>query len=160
MKHEDVWPLDSLSLSPITPDLAHHYPRSLRDQAIIALINSTLETEGFEMSVFDELRAIPHFQDLLLRFLRQRSESLGETQAAGQLLGISFEGKTHLNMARFKGLSAQAIGVRTNYFLHPCFYKSKTPFLSSCAFTTSKRNIRVKKMLTFSSSRLRSRQRS
>jgi hypothetical protein len=107
---EVVWQSDSPNLSTAVPIPAYQPSRSLRDQALTALVDSTLETDSFQISVFDEAKTIPHFPVLLQQLLRERSERLGKSRSAGQLLGLAFEGKAHLDLVRFKGLSAEAIG--------------------------------------------------
>lgn len=110
IKLEVIWPFDSPNLSTAIPIPAYQPSRSLRDQAIAALIDSTLQTDSFQISAFDEARTIPHFQDLLQRLLRERSGRLGKSRSAGQLLGLAFEGKAHLDLVRLKRLFAEAIG--------------------------------------------------
>ncbi|KAE9371641.1 hypothetical protein N431DRAFT_508367 [Stipitochalara longipes BDJ] len=104
-----VWPPDNSNFSTAVPMPAEQTPRSLSDQAFSTLIDATLETESFEMVIFDKAKTIPHFQELLQRLLQERSEHLGKSRSAGQLLALAFEGKTHLDLVRLRGLSAQAI---------------------------------------------------
>ncbi|KAI1120212.1 hypothetical protein F5Y10DRAFT_290186 [Nemania abortiva] len=83
--------------------------RSLCDQALTALISSTQEIETFEMSIFDAPRQIPGFQNLLRRMLHELPGRLGQSRAAGQLIGLALSGSQHLDLVRLQGLSAEAI---------------------------------------------------
>ncbi|KAI0098067.1 hypothetical protein GGR51DRAFT_539130 [Nemania sp. FL0031] len=114
--------IDPVAINPIWPDpkdledprflpRAPLQPpcRSLRDQTIVTLINSTHQIEHFEMSIFDGPRQIPDFQDLLRRMLYERPDRLAKTRSAGQLISLAFIRSQHLDLVRFKGLSAEAI---------------------------------------------------
>jgi hypothetical protein len=61
------------------------------------------------MSIFDHVRAIPNFQDLLWRNLVQHSTRLGSTRSAGQLIRLAFSDQEHLGLEQLKSLSAEAI---------------------------------------------------
>lgn len=107
-----VWPqkddihrsLPALSLGTSTTTT-----RSLPDQAITSLIQSTFNTDDFEMSIFDEVRTLPSFQDLLWRNLVQYSARLGNTRSAGQLIRLAFVDQEHLSLEQLNHLSAEAI---------------------------------------------------
>ncbi|KAI1385352.1 uncharacterized protein F4822DRAFT_412827 [Hypoxylon trugodes] len=103
-----VWPLRS-SDSDANRPLKRQFTRSLRDRAIITLIESTLETDAFDMSLFDEPRKLPSFQDSLRRLIQAKPELLGQSQSTAQLIALAFEGKKHLDLARQKGLTAGII---------------------------------------------------
>jgi hypothetical protein len=63
------------------------------------------------MSIFDEVRTIPNFQDLLWRNLVQHSArvGVGSTRAAGQLIELAFAEQEHLSLEQLNPLSVEAI---------------------------------------------------
>ena len=83
--------------------------RSRHREAIAASIDHTIETDSFDLSIFDEHRTIPNFQNLLQQLLQDRSKYIGHLRSAKQLICLAFDGKRHLDLVRFKGLSAEAI---------------------------------------------------
>ncbi|KAE9365628.1 hypothetical protein N431DRAFT_431045 [Stipitochalara longipes BDJ] len=109
-----VWPLGLDGEDEILPSLASlsvgvKVNRSLPDQAITSLIQSILDLENFNMSIFDHVRSIPNFQDLLRNNLVQHSARLCSTRSAGQLIRLAFADQEHLSLEQLKSLSAEAI---------------------------------------------------
>ncbi|KAI0142511.1 hypothetical protein F4776DRAFT_676376 [Hypoxylon sp. NC0597] len=102
-KIDFVWPSEKAQPCPYTR------PNSLCHQAVKTLIKSTLEIESFDMSIFDVPRLIPNFKNLLQECLLEYSEFLNHTESAGQLIGLAFEGTTHLNLVRFGKIPVEAI---------------------------------------------------
>ncbi|KAI2466106.1 hypothetical protein F4781DRAFT_445460 [Annulohypoxylon bovei var. microspora] len=84
--------------------------KSLRDKAISVLIRSTYNVELFDMSIFDRPRLIPDFKRLLRQHLFDDIAFLLPKRSVGQLLALAFEGATQLDLVRFRGISAVAIG--------------------------------------------------
>lgn len=109
-----VWPPEGLE-DDIIPSLAYlsvgANDISLPDQAVRALIQSTLDGDDFDISIFDEVRNIPNFQDLLWRNLLQHSAQPGSwsTRSAGQLIRLAFADQEHLGLEQLNGLSAEAV---------------------------------------------------
>ena len=103
---EDILPsLANLLISPPTSN------RSLPDEAIMNLIQSTFNMDDFDVSIFDQVRAIPNFQDLLWRYLVQHSAQLRSSRSAGQLIRLAFANQEHLSLEQLNKLSAEAISV-------------------------------------------------
>lgn len=103
---EDILPsLANLLISPPTSN------RSLPDEAITNLIQSTFNMENFDVTIFDQVRAIPNFQDLLWRYLVQHSAQLSSSRSAGQLIRLAFDNQEHLGLEQLKNLTAEAISV-------------------------------------------------
>ncbi|KAI1139610.1 hypothetical protein F5Y05DRAFT_411798 [Hypoxylon sp. FL0543] len=84
-------------------------PNSLCHQALRELINSTLEFESFDMSIFAAPRCVPRFKRLLQECLYGHS-NLNNTRSVGQLIALAFEGDTHLDLVRFKVFPTKTIG--------------------------------------------------
>ena len=84
---------------------ANQIPRSRHEEATGTSIDHTIDTDSLDVS-----RAFPNLQNPLQRQLRDRSEYTGHLRSAKQLICRAFGGKRHLDLARFKGLSAEAIG--------------------------------------------------
>lgn len=106
-----VWPLSSTDdIHPSSAGLSADTNRTLQeDEAVMRLIRATSDIENPEMSIFDEVRAIPNFQDLLRHSLMQHSDLLGSTRLAGQLIRLAFSNHGHLGLELLKGLSAESI---------------------------------------------------
>ncbi|KAI0400632.1 hypothetical protein F4802DRAFT_584000 [Xylaria palmicola] len=83
--------------------------RSLIDMAATSLVESTGETEFFDPSLFDEPRRLPAFKMVLRRSLQERSGSLGHSRSVAQLIALAFEEETHLDLVRYRGISAKSI---------------------------------------------------
>jgi hypothetical protein len=83
--------------------------RPLLDIAVTTLVESTASTEVFDSSLFDEPRRLPAFKKILRQVLQEKSASLGQSRSIAQLIALAFEGETHLDLARFRGLSAKTI---------------------------------------------------
>lgn len=60
------------------------------------------------MSIFDDVRTIPDFQDLLWRNLAQHPARLGSTRAAAQLIRLACAGQEHLGLEQHS-LSVEAV---------------------------------------------------
>jgi len=103
-----VWPQED-DILPSLANLSVGTTRSLPDRVITSLIQSTFDIDDFDMSIFDEVRAIPNFQDLLWRNLVQHSARLGSTRSAGQLIRLAFANQEHLGLEQLNNLSAEAI---------------------------------------------------
>ncbi|KUJ09147.1 uncharacterized protein LY89DRAFT_320509 [Mollisia scopiformis] len=89
---------------------------SLDDQAIKILVDNFLTTESSNISLLDKATNIPHFQEILLPTICNRSESeeLDNPEALGSLLGIAFTGQQHLDWVLLKELTTDAIAVALN----------------------------------------------
>lgn len=61
------------------------------------------------MSIFDESRKLPDFQDILLKCLAGAPDRLGSTTAARQLLRLAYAGHRDLNWVLFERLSFEAV---------------------------------------------------
>ncbi|KAI1388192.1 uncharacterized protein F4822DRAFT_237909 [Hypoxylon trugodes] len=97
-----TWPQGATSTRGVT--------KSLRDQAIVTLIDSTGTIDDFDISIFDGPRRIPDFKNLLQRWLQKCSAQLGSSRSTGQLISLAYERETHLDLVRLRGISAEAIG--------------------------------------------------
>jgi hypothetical protein len=77
--------------------------------AAISLVESTVNTESFDLSVFDQPRRLHAFKDVLQRALQEKPGKLAQSHSTAQLIALAFEGKTHLDLARYHGISSQTI---------------------------------------------------
>ncbi|KAK6955474.1 hypothetical protein Daesc_003113 [Daldinia eschscholtzii] len=84
--------------------------KSLTDLCIKKLMESTAHLDSFENNLFDAPRRLPCFKGMLRRNLLESPRFLGRTRAAGKLLGLAFEGETHLNLFEYRALPIQAVG--------------------------------------------------
>ncbi|KAK3937290.1 hypothetical protein QBC46DRAFT_416520 [Diplogelasinospora grovesii] len=83
---------------------------SLDDQAADAqLVQSTFDLHDFDVSILDEARAVPGFQERLQRTLVQHATRLGSTPSAGKLIRIAFAHRDHLSLERLSALSVDAV---------------------------------------------------
>lgn len=73
-------------------------PRSLRDLAVQKLVDSSWETPDFELSVFNKVRIIPGFQDMLRAKLLKQSYGLSDTLSASKLLALAYTGQEHVGL--------------------------------------------------------------
>ncbi|KAI1773228.1 hypothetical protein F4818DRAFT_121087 [Hypoxylon cercidicola] len=104
-----VWPPSSED--DIHPPLSADTHRTFEeDQVITRLVRATTsDLEDFDMSIFDEVRAIPNFQDLLRHSLIEHSDWLGSAPLAGQLIRLAFANHEHLSLEQLEGLSAESM---------------------------------------------------
>ncbi|OTA65392.1 hypothetical protein K449DRAFT_421061 [Hypoxylon sp. EC38] len=98
-----IWPFKEV------PPCSDTRSNSLCHQTIRTLIKSTLDIESFDMSIFELPRLVPNFKKLLQECLLEYSGFLNHTQSAGQIIGLAFEGATHLNLVRYGKLPPNAI---------------------------------------------------
>lgn len=110
-----IWPSNTDGERVISSESHQETPneRSLGEQATKSQIDSLLNTDSSDISLFDKLRTAPNIQDILLRHLHERSEQLNISTWAvsfGQLLGIAFAKQLHLDWVLLKGLTTDAIG--------------------------------------------------
>ncbi|KAH7403675.1 hypothetical protein BKA64DRAFT_744234 [Cadophora sp. MPI-SDFR-AT-0126] len=82
---------------------------SLHEQAIRSLIESTLNVDSFDMSIFDYVRNIPNFQGILRRNLLHSSAKFGKARSAGQLIRLAFADKDHLSLEMLDTISTEAL---------------------------------------------------
>ncbi|KAI2635344.1 hypothetical protein GGS21DRAFT_543161 [Xylaria nigripes] len=104
-----VWPT---SLNPARdgsypPRLAG--PKSLLDLALVKLIDHICRTPDFDWNSLDEIRPFPWFQGHLRRGIECNGLH-GDSSAVAQLLAMAFEGKTHLDLVKCRGVSATGLG--------------------------------------------------
>ncbi|PVH78319.1 hypothetical protein DL98DRAFT_635745 [Cadophora sp. DSE1049] len=99
-RNDTLPPLASLSINSKT---------SLHEQAIRSLIESTLSVDSFDMSIFDDVRNIPNFQEMLRRNLLQSPAKFGKTRSAGQLVHLAFTDKDHLSLETLDGIATEAL---------------------------------------------------
>ncbi|TRX89223.1 hypothetical protein FHL15_009921 [Xylaria flabelliformis] len=104
-----IWPPEQELEAGADRLLRKHSVRPLVDITVRALIDSTLETESFDPSLFDEPRQLRTFKDVLRRILQESSERLGQSHSTAQLIALAFEGETYLDLVRYKRLSANTI---------------------------------------------------
>ncbi|KAI0855457.1 hypothetical protein F4860DRAFT_496272 [Xylaria cubensis] len=104
-----IWPPEQDAEGGPSRLLRKHTVRPLVDITVKALVDSTLDTESFDPSLFDEPRQLRSFKDVLRRILQERSERLRESHSTAQLIALAFEGETHLNLVRYERLSANMI---------------------------------------------------
>jgi hypothetical protein len=127
-----VWPPEGTE-DDIIPSLASlsvgANDRSLPAQAVRSLIHSTLDIEDFDMFTFDQVRAIPGFQDLLRRYLEQHWARLGSSRSVGQLIGLAFAGQEHLGLEQLKSISVEAISAA---LVEPKIGKATVTSISLC----------------------------
>lgn len=109
-----VWPPmpgpDDAGVLPSLADLSIGSDESLDDQATGAqLVQSTFNLHDFDVSILDEARAMPGFQECLQRSLVRHATRLGSTPSAGKLIRLAFADRDHLSLERFSALSAGAV---------------------------------------------------
>ncbi|KAI3317203.1 hypothetical protein HD806DRAFT_515717 [Xylariaceae sp. AK1471] len=104
-----IWPPEQEAEGGANRLLRKHSVRPLVDITVRALVDSTLDTESFNMSLFDEPRQLRTFKEVLRRILPERSEKLRQSHSTAQLIALAFEGETHLDLVRYKRLSTKTI---------------------------------------------------
>ncbi|KAI1771428.1 hypothetical protein F4818DRAFT_429074 [Hypoxylon cercidicola] len=105
---EFIWPLN-IHNQPQGTAGSSVQPRTLNEQALINLIDSAIDGDSFDMSIFDESRKLPDFQDILLRYLGEAPDRLGSTPVAGHLLRLAYAGHRDLNWVLFRQLSFEVV---------------------------------------------------
>ncbi|KAH8586863.1 hypothetical protein B0O99DRAFT_695071 [Bisporella sp. PMI_857] len=112
---EYIWPSDSggEDLPPLG-GMSVAVKAKLPEQAIRSLIQTTLDVETFDISIFDEVRTIPNFQEILWRSLLQNPARLGHTASAGQLIRLAFAEKEHIGLEQLGRLSVEALSAVFN----------------------------------------------
>ncbi|KAI0977644.1 hypothetical protein F4678DRAFT_468736 [Xylaria arbuscula] len=81
----------------------------LLDITVTTLVESISATDVLDSSLFDEPRRLPAFKKALRRVLQERSATLRQSRSTAYLIALAFDGETHLDLARFRGLSAKTI---------------------------------------------------
>lgn len=71
--------------------------------------DSTLNAESFDMSIFDDVRNIPKFQEMLQGNLLNSPARFGKTGSSGQLLRLAFSDKEHLSLETVEEISVEAL---------------------------------------------------
>ena len=101
-----IWPPDVIkSLPPPVP------PCGAEDAALVALINSLIETERIDISetLLSQLGSTTNYKQVLRRHLQEQCQNIGHLRSTGQLLGLALANEPHLNLAPFTKLSALSI---------------------------------------------------
>ncbi|KAH6718866.1 hypothetical protein BKA61DRAFT_652516 [Leptodontidium sp. MPI-SDFR-AT-0119] len=89
---EFIWPSTSECDSlPSLASLSLGTRPSLHEQSIRGLIQSTNDVDSFDMSIFDDIRNIPNFQEMLQRNLLQNSAPLGNNRISVHALSAALE---------------------------------------------------------------------
>ncbi|KAI1299488.1 hypothetical protein F5Y03DRAFT_366089, partial [Xylaria venustula] len=83
--------------------------RPLLDVTATTLAESTGDIEISDFSLIDEPRRLPAFKKVLRQVLQKWSADLPQSRVTAQLIALAFEGETHLDLARFRGLSAKTV---------------------------------------------------
>ncbi|KAH6725006.1 hypothetical protein BKA61DRAFT_41595 [Leptodontidium sp. MPI-SDFR-AT-0119] len=113
---EVIWPAGSeYDIALPMVDLSNRTSKSLHEQAIRSLFQSTIDIDNFDISIFDNVRKVPNFKEMLQRNLLQYSPRLGNTSSAGLLLRLAFEDREHLSLERLEDISVEAISAAVNY---------------------------------------------
>ncbi|PVH68154.1 hypothetical protein DL98DRAFT_599774 [Cadophora sp. DSE1049] len=113
---EIIWPAGSeYDIALPMVDLSNRTSKSLHKQAIRSLFQSTIDVDNFDISIFDDVRKILNFKDMLQHNLLQYSNRLGNTSSAGLLLRLAFEDGEHLSLKRLEDISVEAISSAFNY---------------------------------------------
>ncbi|KAH7383137.1 hypothetical protein BKA64DRAFT_178636 [Cadophora sp. MPI-SDFR-AT-0126] len=113
---EVIWPAGSeYDIALPMVDLSSRTSKSLHEQAIRSLFQSTIDVDSFGISMFDDVRKVPNFKEMLQRNLLQYSKRLGNTSSAGLLLRLAFEDGEHLSLERLEDISVEAISAAVNY---------------------------------------------
>ncbi|XXG95203.1 hypothetical protein Hte_001463 [Hypoxylon texense] len=105
---EFIWPLD-IHNQPQGAAGSGIQPKTIHEQVVASLVDSIVDTDSFDTSIFDEPRKLHDFEDILLKCLAEAPERLGPTTAAGQLLRLAYAGHRDLNWVLFERLSFEAI---------------------------------------------------
>ncbi|KAH7369721.1 hypothetical protein BKA65DRAFT_531522 [Rhexocercosporidium sp. MPI-PUGE-AT-0058] len=112
---EIIWPSGSeYDIALPMADLSIGTKKSLHEQAIRSLFQSTIDVENFNISIFDDVRKVPNFKEMLQRNLLQYSNRLGNTQSAGILLRLAFADGEHLYLEQLDNISVEAISAAVN----------------------------------------------
>ncbi|KAH7416904.1 hypothetical protein BKA64DRAFT_656487 [Cadophora sp. MPI-SDFR-AT-0126] len=110
-----IWPGGSeYDITLPMADLSIGTKKSLHEQAIRSLFQSTIDVENFNISIFDDVRKVPNFKEMLQRNLLQYSNRLGNTQSAGILLRLAFADGEHLCLEQLDDISVEAISAAVN----------------------------------------------
>lgn len=67
------------------------------------------------MSIFDDIRNIPNFQEMLQRNLLQNSAPLGNNRSAGQLIRLAFADQEHLRLELLNSISVHALSAALEF---------------------------------------------
>ncbi|KAJ2971253.1 hypothetical protein NUW58_g9470 [Xylaria curta] len=106
---QQIWPSEQVPPRVVVQAIERQPGRSLVELATAMLIESTRNTNIFDLSIFDGPRRMPLFRHYLQRALRSDYRRLGHTGSTAQLIALAFEGETHLDLVRYRGQSAKAI---------------------------------------------------
>ena len=68
-----------------------------------------MNVDSFDMSIFDDVRNIPNFQERLRSNILKSPAKFGITRSAGQLLRLAFSEKEHLGLETLDGISVEAL---------------------------------------------------
>ncbi|KAK0117455.1 hypothetical protein ONS96_013285 [Cadophora gregata f. sp. sojae] len=113
-----IWPADSVELEDETvlqmERLSLGKERTLHEHAIKSLLLSTVDVEDFNIHIFDDVRKLPYFPELLRRNLLKDSTRFWNTRSSGLLLRLAFEDGERLNLERVQNISVQAILAAVN----------------------------------------------
>ncbi|KAI1349097.1 hypothetical protein F5Y01DRAFT_290460, partial [Xylaria sp. FL0043] len=106
---ELIWPSEQETLGDAAHQVRRQPIRPLLDITVTTLVESTTETEVFDLSLFDEPRRLPSFKKVLRRALQEKSANLGQFHSTAQLIALAFEGEANLDLTRYRGLSVKTI---------------------------------------------------
>ncbi|KAI0811530.1 hypothetical protein GGR55DRAFT_695114 [Xylaria sp. FL0064] len=106
---ELIWPSEQETLGDAAHQVRRQPIRPLLDITVTTLVESTTETEVFDLSLFDEPRRLPNFKKVLRRVLQEKSANLGQFHSTAQLIALAFEGETNLDLVRYRELSVKTI---------------------------------------------------
>ncbi|KAG4430511.1 hypothetical protein IFR05_013997 [Cadophora sp. M221] len=126
---EFIWPpAAEYDILPSLSELSMGSKPSLHEQEIRGLIifhpvltyyfaqqQSTMDVEKFDMSMFGDIRNIPHFQEMLQRNLLQNSAPLGNNRSASQLIRLAFADQDHLRLELLNNISVQALSAALEF---------------------------------------------
>ncbi|KAL5314125.1 hypothetical protein ACEPPN_018549 [Leptodophora sp. 'Broadleaf-Isolate-01'] len=113
---EFIWPSTSeCDFLPSLASLSLGTRPSLHEQSIRGLIQSTNDIDRFDMSIFDDIRNIPNFQEMLQRNLLQNSAPLGNNRSAGQLIRLAFADQEHLRLELLNSISVHALSAALEF---------------------------------------------
>ena len=107
-----IWPSSADAAVIATQTQEGSSTNLLDEQDITRQMDSLLDARSDNELLLDKLRAVPNLQDIVHRHLCERSEQLNinsHAGALGQLLGIAFSRRQHLDWVLLKGLTMDAI---------------------------------------------------
>ncbi|KAK7427011.1 hypothetical protein QQZ08_006438 [Neonectria magnoliae] len=107
----ELWPSPISGTPPYREPLKHGPLTSLRHQAAAKLFQHMLSNPEFDLSLLEEVKAMPGFQRLVKEYLLANPDQVGIVPTSGYLLEIAFAGDTSLEWHLFPNLSSKALKV-------------------------------------------------